>query len=166
MLDVFRLTETERQIEWDTGERGHQFELTEARIERGGLACLHEQRADAAPSKRGGDEEGANACGVGAWVEERILGRFVLIAAEERAAFAPSAAAADYRRGLGDEVRAVGDECGVNTEDVLNGGFDDGFGVEGGAECADGFGDERAEGREVGGSGEAGAHVSPAPVAR
>lgn len=118
------------------------------------------------PSKRGGDEEGANARGVGAWVEERVFFRLVLIAAEERAAFAPSSAAADHRPGLGDEVRAVVDECGIDTEDVSNGRFDDGFGVEGGAECANGFGDERAEGGEVGGGGEAGAHVSPAPVGR
>ncbi len=158
MLDLFRRAETERHIEWDAGKRGHQFELTEACIERGGFACLHEQRADTAPSKRGGDEEGANARGVGAWVKERVFFRLMLIAAEERAAFAPSPAAADARRrlALGDEVGAVGDECGVDTEDVLNGGFDDGFGVEGGAERADGFGDEGVERGEVGEGGEAG----------
>ena len=156
MLDVFRRAEAARQIQGDAGERGHQFELTEARVERCGRARLHEQRADAASSECGGDEEGANTCGVGVWVEERVVDGFVLIAAEQRASFAPSPAAADDRLGLGDEVGAVGDEGGVDTEDVLNGGFDNGFGVDGGAECADGFGDEGVERGEVGGGGEAG----------
>ena len=153
---MFRRAKAERQIEWDTWERGHQFELTEARVERCGRARLHEQRADAASSECGCDEEGANARGVGVWVEEWVVDRFVLIAAEQRASFAPSPAAADHRPGLGDEVRAVGDECGIDTENVSNGRFDDGFGVEGGAECADGFGDESVERGEVGGGGEAG----------
>ena len=58
-------------IEFDAGERGHEFHLREAAGTRFLLAVLEQQSSDAAAGAGGIDKEGANLGGLGARVECR-----------------------------------------------------------------------------------------------
>jgi len=87
-------------------------------------------------------------------IEQRIGARFHLVAAEERVAPAPAAAARDRVAVLRDEVGAVGDQVRVHSEDVPDRGLDLGRRVVIAAESARRSLDQLAQDRDVRGLGE------------
>ena len=107
----------------------------------GGLFAMpQEQGAEALSSEGGVDEDGTDPGGVVGWIEDGAEAGGTVVAAEEGSAEAPAAAGDELRRGWlgGDEVGAVGDELGVETEGVAEGTFDLGGGVVIGLEAANG----------------------------
>ena len=82
-------------IERDAGERGAHFEAREAGGFGGVFAGFEEERAEAAASPIGVDEEGADFCGIEFGIEEFGFADGGVVGAEKSFAFAPTAAGDD-----------------------------------------------------------------------
>lgn len=119
-----------------------------------------EEGAKALACKCGMDENGADFSGAGGRVEEfghtvsPVCGR--VVGTEEGGAGAPASAGGDGAVfGLSDEVGAVFNELGVETESVVEGAIDLGGGVVVLLETPDRLFDQQAESGDICGYGEA-----------
>jgi len=146
------------EVERDTGEGGSHFKTGKAGGACGGLAGVEDFAAEAAASPIGMNEEGADLGGVDSRIEKVWFADGGVVAAEEGFAMAP-AAAADQDSGaggvgLGDEIGAVSDELGVETEEGAERAVDLFGRVVVSLQAADGGFDESVESGLVGLGGE------------
>jgi len=128
------------------------------------LAAAEDERAEATAGVAGVDEDGADFCGVGGRIEEGCFAAGAVVAAEEGPAIAPAAAAGDNAglnggpggvKRLRDEVSPVIDELGVEAESVAERAFDLRGSVVVLLQLADGLLNQRAQGGDVSGCGDA-----------
>ena len=108
------------KVERDAGERGSHFKTGKAGGARGGFAGVEDFAPEAAAGPIGVNEEGADFGGVDRGIEKIWFADGGAVAADEGFAMTP-AAAADQHSGaggacLGDQVGAISDELGVETE--------------------------------------------------
>src|SRR5271169_2202965 len=95
-------------IELHAGECRHEFHVREPKASRLALAMLQQHRADAAARVAGIDKERANLCGLGFWIEGGAVAVRAGVAAEQRRAKAPTAAADELSGVLDHVVSLVG----------------------------------------------------------
>ena len=103
----------------------HQLELGEASTRGLSLAVLQDQSAQPSPRMVRVDEERADLCRVGPWIEPRVVAIRASVASEQRPAPAPPTAADDLATlGDHDEVGPIADQGGVDPERPRQRGFD------------------------------------------
>ena len=107
-----------------SGQRRNQIERAESRIARSLFASPYNLASYPAPRPLRIDEECSYARRFRPRIEQRVNGRFHLIASVKSSAFAPPAAADDSALHLSDEVCAIEYELRVDSEYVNDSGFD------------------------------------------
>jgi hypothetical protein len=110
-----------------------------------GFTVTQEPTSESLPRRAGIDEERPNPGRVDGGVEPVVQRRLGLIAAEERLAGTPPAAGHDRSALLHDVIGAVGNELGVDAENVPDQPFGFGLGVPAARKRPGGSGDERVQ---------------------
>jgi len=122
------------------------------------LTVVEDESAETTARVLGMDEDGADFCGVRGGIEERSFAAGAVVAAEESAPIAPAAAAGDEAgslKRLSDEVGAVFNELGVETERVTECAFNLRGSVVVLLQLADGLLNQQTQGGDVSGCGDA-----------
>lgn len=136
-------------IELDARQRRHKLEALKAVPARLGLAHLEDRPPHALSGPTWMHEERANLSRIGGRVEHTGVTLGVAIAAEQRFPATPSAASDRLPGVLGDKIRSIQDEIGVDAKDGGEGCLDLLVGVVIVAQAARRLGDELIQRRAV-----------------
>jgi len=104
-------------------QRGGKLRASEACLRRSGLASIDDDAAYAAARVSRIGVHGANAGRFCAAIEQRRFAASGMVAAEQRRALAPAAAATNLAVFLHNYIGAISDQLGIQPHDV-EGGFD------------------------------------------